>query len=505
MKKNLLSILGIFCASLVFGQMQMNLPVTFDDSMVEYGVIGFEGAEASSIEADPTNAANTVVKVIKSATAQPWAGTTVTNAEEEGFSSPAPFSAGNAVLTARVWCPNAGTVVRMKIEDHLDPTISVETDATTTLAGQWETLTFNFENEGAGTAAINFDNNYNKLSMFFNYGTPGSATGEQTYYFDDIEVGEPVVVSTFNVLFKVDMSQAGVTFNTPEVNGTFNNWCGGCAPMSDADGDNIWELTIPLEAGTYEFKYAYDNWAGSENLIPGSPCTVTNSGFTNRSLVVTGDMVMEPVCYGFCEACTNVQVPVNVTFAVDMTQYTGTYTTPEVNGTFNNWCGGCAPMSDANGDDIWELTIPLTPGNYEFKFAVDNWADSEQLAEGLPCTITTGGFTNRVLVVEEAETLSTVCWASCEACIVSVEENETNNWFTLYPNPSNDVLFIQNNVPFGTATVRMFDLSGKLVLENQNFMASNGTLSTEALSDGLYTVQIILANGIFTSKVAVRH
>ncbi len=33
----------------VGGLTQMNLPVTFDDSTVDYGIIGFEGAEASVI------------------------------------------------------------------------------------------------------------------------------------------------------------------------------------------------------------------------------------------------------------------------------------------------------------------------------------------------------------------------------------------------------------------------------------------------------------------------
>ena len=61
---------------------QMDLPVTFEGSTIEYGVIGFEGAQASTIEVDPTNANNTVVKVIKSAAAQPWAGTTITAAAE---------------------------------------------------------------------------------------------------------------------------------------------------------------------------------------------------------------------------------------------------------------------------------------------------------------------------------------------------------------------------------------------------------------------------------------
>ena len=50
---------------------------------------------------------------------------------------------------------------------------------------------------------------------------------------------------------------------------------------------------------------------------------------------------------------------INVTFKLDMTQQTG-FTTPEVNGTFNGWCGAtCNPMTDANSDGIWEATIAL--------------------------------------------------------------------------------------------------------------------------------------------------
>ena len=47
--------------------------------------------------------------------------------------------------------------------------------------------------------------------------------------------------------FQVDMNNVDpTTFTTPEVNGTFNGWCGSCAAMSDPDGDNIWDVTIDL-------------------------------------------------------------------------------------------------------------------------------------------------------------------------------------------------------------------------------------------------------------------
>ena len=54
------------------------------------------------------------------------------------------------------------------------------------MAGGWETLTFNFANQAPGTAALNVAFNYNKVSIFFNFGVTGAAAGAKTYYFDDV-------------------------------------------------------------------------------------------------------------------------------------------------------------------------------------------------------------------------------------------------------------------------------------------------------------------------------
>ena len=45
------------------------------------------------------------------------------------------------------------------------------------------------------------------------------------------------------------MSQVLDPFNIPELNSTFNNWCGDCLTMSDSDGDEIWEVTVSLNIG----------------------------------------------------------------------------------------------------------------------------------------------------------------------------------------------------------------------------------------------------------------
>jgi beta-glucanase (GH16 family) len=162
--------------------------ITFDDPAVTYTLTGFGGADDSTVVVDPTDAANKVAKVIKSGTAELWAGTTVSTGPN--FSVPAlPFTASDTQMTVRVWSPDAGIQVRLKVEDAADGTKSVETEATTTVANDWETLTFDFSNQAAGTAALNLAYTYNKVSIFFNFGVTGATAGEKTYYFDDMAFG----------------------------------------------------------------------------------------------------------------------------------------------------------------------------------------------------------------------------------------------------------------------------------------------------------------------------
>jgi len=161
--------------------------ITFDDPEVNYQLVDF-GGNASVITNDPAGGTNQVVQAIKSGTAQVWAGTTVATLAGEAVPV-IPLAAGNTQMSVRVFSPDAGIPVRLKIEDVSDGNISVETEAVTTEADAWETLTFDFANEVGGTAAFNPAATYNKISIFFNFGTSGAEAGEKVYYFDDIAVG----------------------------------------------------------------------------------------------------------------------------------------------------------------------------------------------------------------------------------------------------------------------------------------------------------------------------
>ena len=179
----------------LFGGAQIDLPVDFEGTEVNYAVTDFEGS-ASSLITDPTNADNTVIKVVKDTNAGASAGTTI--GTPAGFASNIPLSLSDSKMTVKVWSPVAGTPIRLKVEDWTDPTHTCETQTNTSVAG-WEVLEFDFSNQAPGTESLSVGLSmgwtYNMASIFFNFGTDGAAAGEQTYYFDDVKFGE-LIIST---------------------------------------------------------------------------------------------------------------------------------------------------------------------------------------------------------------------------------------------------------------------------------------------------------------------
>jgi hypothetical protein len=93
-------------------------------------------------------------------------------------------------MSLRVFAPEAGKKVQLKLEDATDPTKSVETYAMTTTANGWQTLNFDFSQQATGTAAFNNATTYNKASVFFDF--LADANG-QTYYFDDLAYFKAII------------------------------------------------------------------------------------------------------------------------------------------------------------------------------------------------------------------------------------------------------------------------------------------------------------------------
>jgi hypothetical protein len=171
---------------------QVDLPITHEDAGTHYQTTSFAG-NLAALAADPVDAGNTVMQVTKHWTGLDYAGTTMST--PLGLASPISFEPGFTTISVDVYSPVAGLPVRLKAEQYLDMTQSVETQVNTTVAYEWETLTFDFDLEVPGTPVINFNTDYTILSIFFDFGNPGYLSGTTSYYYDNVMFnGNPAAV-----------------------------------------------------------------------------------------------------------------------------------------------------------------------------------------------------------------------------------------------------------------------------------------------------------------------
>ncbi|MDF2438529.1 MAG: hypothetical protein K0Q95_2905 [Bacteroidota bacterium] len=88
------------------------------------------------------------------------------------------------------------------------------------------------------------------------------------------------------------------------------------------------------------------------------------------------------------------------------------------------------------------------------------------------------------------------------AAAVGINENLVNNQtFTLYPNPSNDRLFIGSDKAYSAVSYTVTDLVGKTVLINS--VPLNEAIDVSSLSNGVYFMRLNNGNTISTQKFII--
>ena len=138
-----------------------------------------ENPDASGI-----NTSETVVEYTQTADIEPWAGFFFDLASKVDFSE-------MQTVKIKVYSPAADQIVLLKFEDKTDNSIAKEVQATTTVANEWEELSFVFSPSDS--------DKFDRLILFFDFN--GEKSAETTHYFDDIvmseggEVEEPVETS----------------------------------------------------------------------------------------------------------------------------------------------------------------------------------------------------------------------------------------------------------------------------------------------------------------------
>lgn len=126
------------------------------------------------------NTSEKVMKVEQSAGVEGWAGFFFNLAEKIDFSE-------KRTIKIKVYSPAAGEQVNLKLEDAVDGAISTEVIAETTVANEWEELSFSFSSRDS--------DKYQKMVLFFNFN--GNKDAATVHYYDDIvlveggDAGEP--------------------------------------------------------------------------------------------------------------------------------------------------------------------------------------------------------------------------------------------------------------------------------------------------------------------------
>lgn len=228
----------------------ISLPITWDSPItVDYTTSDFGGPIlTSSQDVDPLNPLNKVLKVIKGTGAQTWAGTTLgkSGVNNGGFFAPIPFTPSNRFMTARVYSTRPiGTIVMMKVEQGTAPPQNSETQAVTTVQNAWETLVFDFGTTTGGNPLNYSGVDYDKVSLFFNFGTPGTPSAN-TFYLDDVRFVPGPLISSFTPTSAA--TGATVTINGDNFTGATAVSFGGLAATSfTVVNDN--QITAVVGAG----------------------------------------------------------------------------------------------------------------------------------------------------------------------------------------------------------------------------------------------------------------
>lgn len=151
------------------------IPLNFEYP-VTYGWFDFDGGNVTVINNPQSGGINTSAKVARMIKnpGQPWGGSFLTLSQPINFAISRTFK-------MKVFSPRVGARVLLKVENSSNPAQNFEYGATTTVAGGWEELTFDY-------GAINTANVYDRVVVIFELGTPGDGSANFTFLFDDLRL-----------------------------------------------------------------------------------------------------------------------------------------------------------------------------------------------------------------------------------------------------------------------------------------------------------------------------
>lgn len=152
----------------------LSLPLDFESENLTYAFTDFGNVTAGIIDNPDASGINSSAKVgtlNKPANAEVWGGTFLT------LDGPIDFNSKDQVAL-KVWSPQSGITVKLKVENSSNPDINAEVDIINTISNGWEELVYDF-------SSIDKSQVFDRVVIFFDFGNAGDGSD---YYFDDIQL-----------------------------------------------------------------------------------------------------------------------------------------------------------------------------------------------------------------------------------------------------------------------------------------------------------------------------
>lgn len=287
-------------------------------------------------------------------------------------------------------------------------------------------------------------------------------------------------IAQVDVTFQVDMNNETVSPNGVHVAGNWQgvagfpgDWDAGASEMTDDNGDGIYELSVNIPAGQYEFKYINDNdWPGVEGV---PVVNQKGGGNDNRVFVVSqwhadnGGLTLPAVQFGGSAPAGQVAVR----FVVDLANeeevnelgvhVAGNFSDPEWTPQLSK-----AWLVD---NAVYAFVASVAPDqNYSYKFLNGDFWGTDEAVPGECAT----DDNRQVAVAGEDVVTEAVCFQACGPCATPTD-------ITLTVDMSS-VCELQEDV-FAAGTFNGY---------SDESMTDNG--------DGTYTIVLSLAPGEYFFK-----
>ncbi|MCH2198058.1 MAG: T9SS type A sorting domain-containing protein [Flavobacteriales bacterium] len=325
-------------------------------------------------------------------------------------------------------------------------------------------------------------------------------------------------VAPTEVTFQVDMSLQTVSPNGVHIAGAFQGWDPGADMLSDDDMDGIYEITLMVAPGSYEYKFINGNaWEGDDNDNESVPAECNTNG--NRLIVVEADMPQTVTyCYNQCTAaCVNDPDPADITFSVNMQDEVVSADGVWLMGGFSSpqWQEGAMMMSDDDADGIYTLTANISgPAEFQYKFTngdpypdgtVDGSVEETYDFTLGGCGVENGigGFNRTHVRSGMEETLDIVCYNSCVDCGIGIYGQRVEAELNIFPNPTSGVINISTNDMQGATNLTVIDAQGRAVIVSQVVINEGQLLEVDLqeLPAGFYTLQLLNGNTVANQLV----